>query len=381
MAEFKVLKILGQGQGGEVYLAHKIGRPDQLYAVKDVSFEHLSTDERDAALREVKALLLLKHDNIIRMYDAKITHKHLTILMEYADGGSLDSLIKSQKKALPENRVLDLFVQICLAVKYIHDRKIIHRDLKPRNIFLSGKGIVKLGDFGSVRGLDATEGKASTLVGTPFFLSPEICRCETYSKPSDIWALGCVLYELCALQHAFNGENMMALVREILSGRIPKLPSIYSRELRELYRSIMQRDPEARPSIHEILNVPLLKFKVIALLGPDRALQAMKQEAFHGLPPGEAPPEENEIVKLKTGEGNETENFVFMGRVLETPKNCSKTQRIAFVENFMLNLVTRHRLDELREQILSRSDANVSRTEEPVIELLWQLIRYERNGN
>jgi NIMA (never in mitosis gene a)-related kinase len=119
------------------------------------------------------------------MYDAKITHKRLTILMEYADGGSLDSLIKSQKRPMPENRVLNLFAQIGLTIKHSHDRRIIHRDLKPRNIFLNNNGIVKLGDFGSVRGLEATDGHANTLVGTPFFLSPEICRCEKYrSVPS-----------------------------------------------------------------------------------------------------------------------------------------------------------------------------------------------------
>ena len=100
---------------------------------------------------------------------------------------------------LTEDELLNQFTQICLAMKHCHDKKILHRDLKSQNIFLTKKGIVKLGDFGIARVLSNTRSKAKTVVGTPYYLSPEIIKSEAYSFKSDIWSLGVLLYEMAAL--------------------------------------------------------------------------------------------------------------------------------------------------------------------------------------
>lgn len=118
--------------------------------------------------------------------------------MEYADGGDLRGLIKRRRgNLLPEGVLLDIFVQICLAVKHLHDRKIVHRDLKSENIFLmASNGIVKVGDLGIAKVLQGTTQFARTKIGTPLTMSPEILMDQPYNQATDLWSLGCILYEL-----------------------------------------------------------------------------------------------------------------------------------------------------------------------------------------
>jgi NIMA (never in mitosis gene a)-related kinase 1/4/5 len=125
-----------------------------------------------------------------------------------SEDGDLAEKIKQQKERkcyFSEDKILDWFTQICLAIKHVHDRKILHRDLKAQNIFVMKNGLLKLGDFGIARVLNKTSDMASTVVGTPYYLSPEIVQSNKYGFATDIWSLGVVLYELCALRPPFNG--------------------------------------------------------------------------------------------------------------------------------------------------------------------------------
>ena len=137
--------------------------------------------------------------------------------MDYADDGDLQGKIKQRfktvdrngrKNYMTEDELLNWFTQICLAMKHCHDKKILHRDLKSQNIFVTKKGIVKLGDFGIARVLSNTRSKAKTVVGTPYYLSPEIIKSESYSFKSDIWSLGVLLYEMAALTPPFNAGSL-----------------------------------------------------------------------------------------------------------------------------------------------------------------------------
>jgi len=113
-------------------------------------------------------------------------------------------------------------------MKHIHDRKIIHRDLKGQNIFLTSKGIVKIGDFGIAKVLSATLGNAKTVVGTPYYLSPEIVQSKPYTLSTDIWSMGVMLYELCALKPPFDAPSLHLLSMKIIKGFYNPLPSNYS---------------------------------------------------------------------------------------------------------------------------------------------------------
>lgn len=183
--------------------------------------------------------------------------------MDYCGGGDLHTIITKRKGILfPEDRVLDWFVQLCLAVKYIHDRKILHRDIKSQNIFLTDDGKVRLGDFGIAKVLNSTSDLARTCIGTPYYLSPEMCENKPYNNKSDIWALGCVLYEMMTLKHAFEANNMKALILKIIKGIYRPVPPRYSRDLRLLLNQIFQRAPKARPSISVILRKPFILKRV-----------------------------------------------------------------------------------------------------------------------
>jgi serine/threonine protein kinase len=156
---------------------------------------------------------------------------------------------------------MNWFVQLCFAVKYIYDRKILHRDLKLSNIFLCSNGDIKLGDFGISKVLDKSDEFAKTVVGTPYYLSPEICLKRPYNHKSDIWSLGCILYELMNMRHAFEASNIGELILKILKGDIDTPNKCFTEESINLIREMLTTDCEKRPDINVILEKPcLLKY-------------------------------------------------------------------------------------------------------------------------
>uniref|UniRef100_A0A3P9CYU0 non-specific serine/threonine protein kinase n=1 Tax=Maylandia zebra TaxID=106582 RepID=A0A3P9CYU0_9CICH len=181
--------------------------------------------------------------------------------MEYCDGGDLMKKINIQRGVpFTEEQIVDWFVQICLGLKHIHDRKILHRDIKAQNIFLTNGGMkAKLGDFGIARMLNNTLELARTCVGTPYYLSPEICENRPYNNKTDIWSLGCVLYELCTLKHPFEASSLRQLVSKICRGRYSPVPSRYSYDLRLLVTQLFKVNPRDRPSVTSVLRRPILE--------------------------------------------------------------------------------------------------------------------------
>ncbi|GIY07375.1 hypothetical protein CEXT_488981 [Caerostris extrusa] len=217
-------------------------------------------------MKEVEVLSQMKHPNIITYHKSFEENGNLYIVTDYCDGGDLYSKIRTQNgNYFKEDQILDWFVQICLAVKHVHDRRILHRDIKTQNIFLTKSGIAKLGDFGIARILNNTSELARTCIGTPYYLSPEICENKPYNNKSDVWSIGCVLYELTTLKHAFEAKNIKNLVLKIVKGSLPQIPDIYSSELKNLLAQIFVRNPYERPSNFHLLNFVKLHIKLIFL--------------------------------------------------------------------------------------------------------------------
>lgn len=193
----------------------------------------------------------------------------LCILMDYADGGDMYNKIAAQKKAgklFDENQVVDWFLQIALAIKHIHSKRILHRDLKTQNIFLTSQGDIKIGDFGIARVLQHTYDCAKTAIGTPYYLSPEICQEKPYNQKSDIWSIGCILYEMLTLKHAFDSNSMKGLVLKILRSNYPPISNCYSDDVKSLIDDLLCKDPAKRPSIQKVIERPFLKNRITELI-------------------------------------------------------------------------------------------------------------------
>ena len=230
-----------------------------MVAVSLLLARHSPTHKTSGDL-EIALLRSLSHPNITRYYSSFVHERHLHIVIEYAEGGDLSDAIRQQKGVLfPEPTIINWTKQLCSALAYIHGKRILHRDIKAQNVFLTGdRQNVKLGDFGVATLLQSTQAMAKTVIGTPHYLSPEICSGSPYSNKSDIWALGCLVYEMAALKHAFNGTNIAQVALRILTGTYEPIPLLYSPQLTVMIRHILQQSPKDRPSAAMLLRSPVL---------------------------------------------------------------------------------------------------------------------------
>ncbi|XP_042118481.1 serine/threonine-protein kinase Nek5 isoform X2 [Peromyscus maniculatus bairdii] len=266
MDKFDLIKIIGEGTFGKVYLAKNKTESNHC-VIKEIDF----TKEKEASQKEVILLAQMKHPNIVTFFSAFQEKSRLFIVMEYCDGGDLMQRIQRQRGELfSEDQILGWFVQISLGLKHIHDRKILHRDIKSQNIFLSKNGkVAKLGDFGTARTLNNSMELAHTCAGTPYYLSPEICQNRPYNNKTDIWSLGCVLYELCTLKHPFESNNLHHLVLKICQARVAPISPHFSLDLRSLIPQLFKVSPQDRPSINSLLRRPFLETLIARYMYPE----------------------------------------------------------------------------------------------------------------
>ncbi len=263
--KYKIVKLLGEGAFGKAYLA-KSDNEEKQYVIKQVIMEGMEDIEKRETFDEAVVLKKLDHPNIIKfkeVFRQKKPKDALNIVTEYADGGDLGQKIEQQKKKpFPESQILDYITQICLALQHIHKKKIIHRDLKSNNVFLMKSGIVKVGDFGISKIVKTTQEKARTTVGTPYYLAPEIINTQPYDSKVDIWALGVLLYELMTFKMPFVAQSSPLLNIKMNRDNYAPPPDIYSNEIKDLLKRCLTVEPEKRPNIDEILNMPLIKDRI-----------------------------------------------------------------------------------------------------------------------
>ena len=183
--------------------------------------------------------------------------------MEYCDKGDLFQKITMHKKnetLFEEKEIWNTLIQILLGLKELHSRKIFHRDLKSANIFLSKSGAVKVGDLNVSK--IAKKGLLYTQTGTPYYASPEVWKDKPYDHKSDIWSLGCIMYEMATLKPPFRAENMEGLYKKVIKGVYDKLPPIYSKELNEVLKMMLQVKPGQRADCETLLSLPFVNDKL-----------------------------------------------------------------------------------------------------------------------
>ncbi len=254
MDRFRLQQLLGRGSFGQVHRVQRI-RDGKIYALKTILLGRLDAKSRQDALNEVRFLASLRHPHIVRFYEAFLqpAHRRLCIVMEYASGGDLDKIIRRRRR-LSETVIWRYAAQIADALQYLHRRRILHRDLKPANCFLDRKGHIKLGDLNVSRRV-RPNAMAKTQIGTPYYMSPEIWRNQPYSFSCDMWAFGCLLHQLAALEVPFRGHSMPHLVRNIKRGVIPPLPPAYSDFLGDTIRTLLHPRSHMRPTASAIAGM------------------------------------------------------------------------------------------------------------------------------
>ncbi|XP_014247814.1 serine/threonine-protein kinase Nek2-like [Cimex lectularius] len=278
LEDYEVLSIIGRGTFGTCYKV-KSKITNQLFVWKAVDYGKLSEDNKKNLVSEVNLLSKLDHPNIVKYFD-RIIHVETTtlyIITEWCQGGDLAAVIKDSKnvnKSLSEEFIWRILYQVSKAIQVCHTKlvgfTVLHRDIKPANVFLDQEGNAKLGDFGLAR-IEQDEPTTTNFVGTPYYLSPEVVRGHGHNRKSDIWALGCLVYEMCSLRPPFNGTNMKELTFKIKSGKYKEIPSFYSENLRKVISFMLSVKHEFRPTIEMILHHPLVVVNIKSAPKPSKS--------------------------------------------------------------------------------------------------------------
>lgn len=261
--DFEILAKIGEGSYSSVFKV--LRKSDQnIYAMKKVVMRKLKPKEKSNALNEIRILASIDHPNIISYKQAFFDedNESLCIIMDYADGGDLYQRILDHKKRsspMSENFIWHLLIKLTRALKVLHEMRIMHRDLKSANVFLGKDGKVKLGDLNVSKVLK--ENMNHTQTGTPYYASPEVWKDEPYDVKSDIWSLGCVIYEAAGLKPPFQAEDMKSLYKKVIKGAFAPLGE-YSEDFNEMVKLLLTIDPNKRPSAADILKHPLIHKRV-----------------------------------------------------------------------------------------------------------------------
>uniref|UniRef100_A0A7S4VTK5 non-specific serine/threonine protein kinase n=1 Tax=Alexandrium monilatum TaxID=311494 RepID=A0A7S4VTK5_9DINO len=263
--------VLGRGAFGVVVRVRR--RQDgHACACKRIALGPLSESLRRKALQEAELLRELDSPYVVKYLDSFLDGEELCIVTELCEGGTLAGLLSRQAPGsgagLAEDAVARQAAQVLLGLAYLHSRRVLHRDVKPANVFLLRGGGALLGDLGVAKVLLSSAEQAHTVVGSPAYMAPELVDARPYGVGSDIWALGCVAYEMCALHRPFEAQSVPALCVKILQGRIPSIPSRYSPQLKALVARCFRRAPSQRPGAAELLRSSPFR-EVVAKLGAE----------------------------------------------------------------------------------------------------------------
>ena len=260
MNDFQIISKLGEGAYSTVFKV-KRNIDQKIYALKKVKLLNLSEKEKENSLNEVRILASVKSNFVVSYKEAFFDEKDntLCIVMEFADRGDLYQKIVQHKKSakfFEESDVWRIFIQLVKGLKALHDLKILHRDMKSANVFLFSNGSAKLGDLNVSK--VARRGLGYTQTGTPYYASPDVWKDKPYDNKSDVWSLGCVLYEMITLRPPFRAQDMEGLFNKVCKGQYSRIPERFSDDLFQVVQFLLQVNSSNRPSCEQILNHPVV---------------------------------------------------------------------------------------------------------------------------
>lgn len=263
MENYEIKERLGRGSFGKVAMAIR-KKDNRVVAIKEVDYSNMLPQQKQWLVNEVNFLKTIHNEHIVRYIDRIVDRENqiIYLVMEYCEQGDLQNFIRKVRAArsrVPEGQIWQTLSEMCLALQDCHygKQKVIHRDIKPGNIFIDQNGHIKLGDFGIAR--DISDENASTYVGTPYYMSPELQSRKEYNEKSDIWALGCCIYEMAELSPPFMSPDEKILAQQVKKEQPKRIPSCYSDSLMDVLLLMLEKDPVKRPSVKELLTNKYIK--------------------------------------------------------------------------------------------------------------------------
>lgn len=254
MDNYHVLELIGEGSFGKVYKGRK-KYTGQVVALKFIPKVGRSEKELKSLRREIEIMRHLKHDNIIEMLDSFETEKEVVAVTDYAEGELFQIL--EDDGHLEEDQVQSIACQLVSALYYLHSNRILHRDMKPQNILLGKGGVVKLCDFGFARAMSINTLVLTSIKGTPLYMSPELVEEKPYDHTADLWALGCILYELNTGQPPYYTNSIFQLVNLIIKDPV-RWPKTMSPVFKDFLQGLLTKDARHRLSWPELLQHPFV---------------------------------------------------------------------------------------------------------------------------
>lgn len=238
---YEIVLKLEKGNSGTVYLCkdlrcHAEDPSEHLKVLKKIRQSGFDSDETIEGMHEARLLSKLKHPGIVQLHDSFVDGDYFCMVTEYCGGGNMHDVIRKAEelgRPFDEGTVMDWFVQLLTALHYMHSQQILHRNLQTWKIYLK-QNRLKIGGFGKCKVWMDKNDMASTLVESAMYMSPEMIQGLGYNFKADVWALGCILYEICALKYAYSGNTLMAMLYRIVEGDPPNLPENYPKELNRI---------------------------------------------------------------------------------------------------------------------------------------------------
>ena len=268
MDNYKQIKLIGKGSYGSVFQIQKKSN-QKIYALKKIKSPKFHDKyEILNLINELKILCFHNSDYLLKCCDIFYENKYIHIVTNYAKYSDLSVYLnkfKKNKKKILEKNIWLIFIKTCYGIQYLHDNNIIHRDLKPANILLDENSSILISDFG-ISKIIKNQPFFKTIIGTPYYISPEMYNNIKYDNKIDIWAMGCILFEMATLTVPFHGNNIKSLKKNIINGHFndDKL-NYYSPDLKHMISLMLNKNYYSRPSIHDIIHSPIFKKHEIEL--------------------------------------------------------------------------------------------------------------------